>query len=192
MKPYRHFSYSTILFVCFCIPFFSGCFKTYTVVQERADQSLVGNRGVINGPVPEQIETRVVAPRKIIAVDIELSMPKKCDIIVEPKKPGSEVYYFPEKNKKLNTAEQISIKDQSMPGEDDENVEPIIYYVVKKSDTLEKIAKQMYGDSRKWTIVYAANKENIKNPSHIRPGQKLLIPNNTEKMSDMNAVSDIK
>ncbi len=49
-------------------------------------------------------------------------------------------------------------------------------YVVKKGDCLWNIAKMFYGDGSKYTIIYNANKDKIKNPNLIYPGQILVIP----------------
>ena len=49
-------------------------------------------------------------------------------------------------------------------------------YTVAKGDSLSKIAKQLYGDAQKWRQIYEANKDTIKNPDLIHPGQVLTIP----------------
>jgi nucleoid-associated protein YgaU len=49
-------------------------------------------------------------------------------------------------------------------------------YTVAKGDSLSKIAKQLYGDAGKWHQIYEANKDTIKNPDLIHPGQVLKIP----------------
>lgn len=49
-------------------------------------------------------------------------------------------------------------------------------YVVQSGDCLWAIAKKQYGDGAKYTKIYSANKDKIKNPSLIYPGQKLVIP----------------
>ncbi len=49
-------------------------------------------------------------------------------------------------------------------------------YVVRKGDSLSKIAKTMYGDMKMWKKIYEANKATIKNPDVIHPGQELIIP----------------
>ena len=49
-------------------------------------------------------------------------------------------------------------------------------YVVVKGDSLSKIAKQEYGDANKWRTIYEANKDLIKDPDLIYPGQELKIP----------------
>ncbi len=49
-------------------------------------------------------------------------------------------------------------------------------YVVQSGDSLWAIAKKYYGDGSKYTKIYNANKDKVKNPSLIYPGQKLVIP----------------
>jgi hypothetical protein len=49
-------------------------------------------------------------------------------------------------------------------------------YVVKKGDSLWKIAGKVYGNPLKWPRIYRANKDKIKNPHLIYPNQVLTIP----------------
>ena len=51
-------------------------------------------------------------------------------------------------------------------------------YTVKKGDTLWWIAKykDVYNDPFLWPIIYEANKDIIKNPKLLYPGQELGIP----------------
>ncbi len=49
-------------------------------------------------------------------------------------------------------------------------------YTVVSGDSLSKIAKQQYGDASKWHAIYEANRDKIKNPDLIHPGQVLTIP----------------
>ncbi|MBU0495224.1 MAG: LysM peptidoglycan-binding domain-containing protein [Chloroflexi bacterium] len=53
--------------------------------------------------------------------------------------------------------------------------EPRIY-VVQRGDYLEKIAKELYGDWQRWKDIYEANRDQIKDPNLIQPGQELRIP----------------
>ena len=49
-------------------------------------------------------------------------------------------------------------------------------YTVVAGDSLSKIAKKIYGDGRRWKEIFEANKDTIKNPDLIHPGQVLKIP----------------
>ena len=49
-------------------------------------------------------------------------------------------------------------------------------YEVKAGDTLSKIAKQEYGDANQWRRIFDANKDILKDPDKIFPGQTLRIP----------------
>ena len=49
-------------------------------------------------------------------------------------------------------------------------------YTVVGGDSLSKIAKREYGDAKLWTKIFEANKDTIKNPDLIHPGQVLKIP----------------
>ena len=49
-------------------------------------------------------------------------------------------------------------------------------YIVVKGDSLSKIAKREYGDANKWRTIYEANKDLIKDPDLIYPGQELKVP----------------
>ena len=53
---------------------------------------------------------------------------------------------------------------------------PMSTYVVVKGDTLSKIAQRAYGDARQWRKIYEANKDMIKDPDLIYPGQSFRIP----------------
>jgi nucleoid-associated protein YgaU len=49
-------------------------------------------------------------------------------------------------------------------------------YTVAKGDSLSKIAKHFYGDVKQWKKIFEANKDIIKNPDLIFPGQVIKIP----------------
>lgn len=49
-------------------------------------------------------------------------------------------------------------------------------YTVVKGDCLWNIAKKYYGNGSQYTKIYNANKDKIKNPNLIYPGQVLVIP----------------
>lgn len=49
-------------------------------------------------------------------------------------------------------------------------------YTVEKGDSLSKIAKRVYGKASYWRQIYEANKDNIKDPDLIYPGQVIRLP----------------
>lgn len=71
------------------------------------------------------------------------------------------------------SAGRITIQN---PAEPTPEPQPEGTYTVVRGDNLSKIAKAQYGDSSKWVVIYNANKDIIKNPNQIWPGQVLVIP----------------
>ena len=49
-------------------------------------------------------------------------------------------------------------------------------YMVQKDDTLQKISKKFYGSYGKWTRIYDANKDKIRDPNFLKTGVTLTIP----------------
>ena len=65
------------------------------------------------------------------------------------------------------------VEAQSIAAAADQNVE---YYVIVSGDNLSKIAKHFYGNPNLYTKIFEANREVIKHPDKIFPGQKIRIP----------------
>jgi nucleoid-associated protein YgaU len=49
-------------------------------------------------------------------------------------------------------------------------------YTVKPGDTLSKISREFYGDANQYTKIFEANRNVLRDPNKINPGQELLIP----------------
>ena len=49
-------------------------------------------------------------------------------------------------------------------------------YTVKSGDTLSAIAEQFYGKASDYGRIFEANKDQLKDPDHVRAGQVLVIP----------------
>jgi nucleoid-associated protein YgaU len=56
------------------------------------------------------------------------------------------------------------------------NPEPYGFYTVKSGDTLSKIAKELYGEAKLYPRIFEINKDQLKDPDHIKVGQKLKLP----------------
>ncbi len=69
-------------------------------------------------------------------------------------------------------AEGVLIADGSTVAGDDQ------FYTIEKGDTLWKIAEKAYGNGSKYQKIFEANREVIKDPDKIYPGQKIRIPKN--------------
>jgi nucleoid-associated protein YgaU len=84
----------------------------------------------------------------------------------------------------LTVVEQIS--EEMLDGDIDDNTAEkaiqqtpdVTYYEIQKGDSLWKIADKFYGDGTKHTKIFADNREVIKDPDLIFPGQKIRIPMN--------------
>lgn len=117
----------------------------------------------------------------VIRGDCLWRIAKRNDVYGDPYK-WTKVYYF---NK-----DQIKNADLIYPGQIfriplapiDESDMPTRYEVVR-GDSLWKIAgyEKIYGDPYKWTVIYKANKEQIKDPNIIYPYQILDIPRQMSK-----------
>lgn len=53
-------------------------------------------------------------------------------------------------------------------------------HTVRPGESLWRIAQRYYGSGRQWRRIFEANRDQIRDPNLIRPGQDLLIPDPTE------------
>jgi nucleoid-associated protein YgaU len=49
-------------------------------------------------------------------------------------------------------------------------------YTIVAGDSLSKIAKREYGNANDWSKIFEANRDIIKDPNKIFPGQTIKIP----------------
>lgn len=52
---------------------------------------------------------------------------------------------------------------------------------VQRGETLSSIAARIYGDAAQWPRIFDANRQTLKTPGDVRPGQKLVIPPHPER-----------
>lgn len=76
-----------------------------------------------------------------------------------------------EKNNKPSTENK-----GKRPAKATDTSKKVRYYTVKKGDCLWNISKKYYGKGSEYNKIFNANKDKIKNPSLIYPGQKFIIP----------------
>jgi len=158
----------------------SGCVvRTYRTTRDRVDQGLnIGNRGYLMSNKAIEEPTDRKATRTTQIVELELHSPIKFEkapkektiVSSEAKKSedeslwGNRGYITESVNPELN---QGSISASTV------NLQK---YTVAKSDTLQKISKKFYGTTKKWAKIYDANKDVLKGPNKIYPGQVINIP----------------
>ncbi len=68
------------------------------------------------------------------------------------------------------------VKADELKPEEIETIEEVEFYTIEKGDTLWAIAKKHLGDGNKYNDIFVANREVIKDPDLIYPGQKIRIP----------------
>jgi nucleoid-associated protein YgaU len=74
----------------------------------------------------------------------------------------------------LTTDIRVASEEQASSGVRSSNAEQT--YTVKPGDTLSKIAKEMYGNPNEYQKIFDANRDQLRDPNQIRPGQQLKIP----------------
>jgi nucleoid-associated protein YgaU len=84
-----------------------------------------------------------------------------------------------ERDKEQATSDRVSAasSDKSFKPKNRPPAPSHEYYEVQNGDSLSGIAKDRYGDAEKWKIIYEANKNKIKDPDLIEPGQVIELPN---------------
>jgi nucleoid-associated protein YgaU len=62
--------------------------------------------------------------------------------------------------------------------------------IIRRGDTLWRISRRVYGQGVRYSAIYLANQNQIKNPDRIWPGQVFRVPEETTEgdLADMEAV----
>ena len=83
----------------------------------------------------------------------------------------------PQENAVLQPAQAIAAGSTSDEGLSSPVAAPkILTKVVSRGDSLWRISRITYGDGTRYAIVYRANRDRIRDPNLIRPGQILFLP----------------
>jgi nucleoid-associated protein YgaU len=168
--------------------------QTYVMTKERSDISESGNAGYLGGTPKYQEPERKTRKVYIFEVSKPAREAEVKKIQEETTTRTTEVGSTEAGNHGTVTtsvnndvAEESSrkiviprIDDEPTGGDAQESpaTGPVeaVTYTVQKDDTLQKIAKKFYDSYGKWTKIYEANKEKIKNPNFVKPGTVLTIP----------------
>ena len=127
--------------------------KTRQVIEVEIDQK--GKQDV-----EKQVSTNAASP-------IEKSTEGQSKVVTEPKSTvvvHDENFTFPKMTSQALTQPAVAANTAAEQ------------YVIQKDDTLQKISKKLYGSYSKWTVIYDANRDVIKDPNFLKPGKVLKIP----------------
>jgi LysM repeat protein len=148
----------------------SGCVaRTYELTRDRVDQDLsssAGNRGYIMGKAPAPQERKPDRTTRVF--EIELGSAKKssakCPAIT------------PLATNAATEEPAMAQETQAQEAQDENTNLSFEKYTVRKNDTLQKISQKFYGTTKRWMKIYEANKDVLKGPNKLYPGQTLNIP----------------
>ncbi len=160
----RKIAFLTVLAMVFV---FSGCVvRSYSVQKPRADLDLdSGNRGFLAG--------KTDAPATVAKTTRET---KVVEIEVFPLTKSVRREKSPAKVKPLPQSEEASSSQSEDFFATAVVAAPAQEYKVQENDTLQKISQKFYGTMHKWNKIYEANKDRLRGPDKIKPGQILKIP----------------
>ena len=151
--------------------------RAYKMKRERVDQELAGNRGYLSGSVTQEPQDRKTH-RTTQVVEVEFapfSFWKK-----KAKKPAEPEYVPSREDEIIIQGNRGYIQGGSSQKAPDLETEPVSVtiekYTVKKGDTLQKISKKYFGTTKKWLSIYQVNRDALKSPDSIYPGQVINIP----------------
>lgn len=182
-----------------------GCAKWVVRISEsrkpRVDQKISGNRGFILGKPTTPVKEPTFKDRKVYQVEIEIPQwPLKKEAAPAEKEDkviwGNKGYIFggPTKEEAAEAEPAIGVvseEPQTPIEKAKEKISQIFKskveektklrtYKVGKGDTLQKISRKFYGTTKKWPLLYKANRDRLKTPDKVYPGQVLVIPEAAE------------
>jgi nucleoid-associated protein YgaU len=62
--------------------------------------------------------------------------------------------------------------------------------IIRRGDTLWRISKRVYGRGTRYSTIYVANQDQIRDPDRIWPGQVFRVPDKSDRgeNADMKAI----
>lgn len=162
--------------------------RAYVADKDRLDQDMEGgNYGYLFGNPVAPDRSSLKKTRKVYVLEFTKNPEiEPEDIKVETPPPAPVTINVPERRPPTRQPEPEE-QPFSLPSFDEpeatvrETPEPeaevsFTEYQIQKGDTLQKISKQFYNSYSKWSRIYDANKDVIKDPNRLKVGVKLRIP----------------
>ena len=139
-------------------------------VEYSSDEALIKEELVESTQLEEQpVKTLVEKPKD------DTSLEGKWEGVAEEIVEEPEITEDAEIAHKFPSAEETVIPDTdqktSSYGASTDTI-----YKVQSNDSLTKISRKYYGDDKKWTLIFEANKDSMSDPNALYVGQELLIP----------------
>ncbi len=179
----------------------AGCIKTGTKEIVMPDQQIKGNQGFLIGTPPKVERSQIPKKKKILNIEVELpplfeKVPPKytedkeiwgnAGYIYTRKEEKMKYIYVPIKTRKTIKVKQVQpqpeVKREQVVSKQkkqvkEKKIQPrFMEYKVRKGESLWTIAKKVYGEATKWTVIYENNRDVLTDPEKIRPGMVLKIP----------------
>jgi nucleoid-associated protein YgaU len=177
-------AFLTVTIVGFLLVTGYGCgikARGYVADRERVDQANTGNSGYVAGQGSSMAGRKT---RKVYVLEFEREKKEKKKPEAKPVAPEVAAAAVDPAVEGMARTTMIETPEPETPAVDAAEHEvttnaagqKVIKYTVEKDDTLQKISKKFYNSFSKWTRIYDANKEAIKNPNFVKPGTVLEIP----------------
>lgn len=158
----------------------AGCSRvqTYTVQKDRVDQELstsTGNAGYLAGaPKEGDLQKPRKTTRTTYVAEVELGRPAGARAKV--RKPKYEKTLVPAESSEEQAATEAALEEANMEAATTTSSKEPVVYTVQANDTLQKISLKFYGTTKKWQLIYDANKDVLKAPDRIYAGQVIKVP----------------
>jgi nucleoid-associated protein YgaU len=169
--------YAVVLWaVIFAVVCLTGCarVRTYTVEQDRVDQDLTsGNAGYLSGTPQTDLQAGRKMTRTTYVAEVELG--RKAGQKPKAKKQKYEKCPVTMENEEGAMEEMAAVPSAVSPEPAVASGE-LVTYTVAANDTLQKISMKFYGTTKKWKVIFEANKDVLKSPDKIYAGQVIKIP----------------
>jgi nucleoid-associated protein YgaU len=125
---------------------------------------LAANKDVLSDPNKLKVGMKLKIPA--MAEDSKTAKPAVSVKTAEKKSEKAEKSEKSEKSEKTEKTEMVKAPDAPKEAEE---------YVVQSGDTLEKIARKVLNDGRKWRELYEWNRDQLPDPGRLRVGQVLKV-----------------
>lgn len=144
------------------------------------------NEGISNAEEAETIISAVLNSMETASADIAVKSESEH---AEDKEAVDEAG-----DESSDEATETGTKTEDKAVESEKKEEQGRHYVVqwrkKKTDCLWRIAEKVYKDAAYWPAIYLANRDQIKDPDLIFPGQKFVIPPKPQKRPSYKKIKE--